>query len=752
MVYQRRVLTRRSFIGLQLGVTGAALLAACAPSTPAAKPTEAPKPASQPAAQPTAQPAAKPAAQPTTAPAAPAAAKPTAAPTTAPAAAKPTAVAAKPEAKPAASGAEKPGKQLIGKLEGPEIIVDPAKLPTKRAEAPMLADLVKAGKLPPVAERLPEQPLVVKPLHQIGKYGGTWRRAFTGPADRENGQRIVSVDKLIFRDYTGNTLVPSLATSWEWSDGGRVLTAKLRKGTKWSDGHPFTADDIIFWFEDLYQNKDLNPVPTLGMFINGKPGTIEKVDDFTVAFKFPDPYYLFEEHLSGNTPVGNGHATAGNTFMGLIAPAHYLKQFHAKYVPKEQLDKITADAKFDSWVSLMKFKNDWALNPEVPVLTPWRTVSPINTPSWTLERNPYYWSVDTEGNQLPYIDKIAMALNENLQVLNLHAIAGEFDIQGRHEMIQMLPVYLENAPKQGYKVHLDTGDYGAEVQLYVNQSYEADPEIAKWIRNADFRRALSIAIDRDQLNEAFWLGTGTPGSPVVDESHPHNPGPEWRTKWATFDLKQANELLDKIGLTKKDSEGYRVRTDNGQRLRIEMTTIQAAWMDQTAVCQMIAQHWKQAGIQGDVKELERSLMERMTANNELMISIRDASTVGSLATQPTAVIPATPDSGLGPFFGRWYSSNGQQGMAPTDPQILKVFDLYRSLGGLPAKERDEVCKEIWRIAIDQVWGIGTVGLASANLGVRVVRDVMGNVPDRLSQVRSARHPGASHPSTYYFKS
>ncbi len=640
---------------------------------------------------------------------------------------------------------------MIGKLEGPTLLADAGR-PAKLAEAPMLAELVKAGKLPPVEQRLPDEPLVVKPLREVGKYGGTWRRGFTGVGDKENGSRIVSTDKLLFVDYTGNKVVPSLAKSWEFRDDGRTFVVNLRKGVKWSDGQPFTANDILFWFEDIYQNKDLVPLPTIGMSINGKTGTIEKIDELSVAFKFPDPYFLFEDIISGNTPMGNGHATGGITLMGALAPAHYIKQFLPKHVGDAEAASKAQAAGFDNWVNLVKFKNDWSLNPELPVLTPWKTVSPINTPAWTLERNPYFWQTDPEGNQLPYIDKIQMTLAEKLDVLNLRAIAGEYDIQGRHEMLQMLPVYLENAQKGNYTMRLDPGDYGAEVQLYVNQSYEADPEIAKWITNRDFRRALSLGIEREQLNEAFWLGTGTPGSSVVEEPHPHSPGPEYRTRWSTYDVKQANELLDKAGLTQKDAEGMRLRTDGKGRLRLELTTIQAAWMDQTAVCEMVAQHWRRIGIQADVKELERTLMERQTENNELMISVRDASTAGSLPIQPDAVIPAQRTSGLGPAFGVWYTSNGRQGKEPTDPQIRKVFDLYRSLGSLPRQERDNAAKEIWRIAIDEQWGIGTVGLAAANLGVRLVKNTMGNVPERLAQVRAARHPGATHPSTYYFKS
>ena len=170
------------------------------------------------------------------------------------------------------SGEPKIGAQLIGKLEGPELVLDPAKWPKKFGEAPMLAELVKAGKLPPVEKRIPEEPMVVKPLHSIGKYGGTWRRGFTGPGDAENGNRIVSTDKILFWDYTGTKIMPCLARDWRLSDDGKVCTIFLRKGHKWSDGHPFTADDFVFWYEDVYLNKDLQPTPHPDFMVNGKPG------------------------------------------------------------------------------------------------------------------------------------------------------------------------------------------------------------------------------------------------------------------------------------------------------------------------------------------------------------------------------------------------------------------------------------------------------------------------------------------------
>ncbi|HYL81127.1 MAG TPA: ABC transporter substrate-binding protein, partial [Candidatus Acidoferrum sp.] len=328
----------------------------------------------------------------------------------------------------------KMGAQLIGKLEGPELVLDPAKWPRKFGEAPILAELVKAGKLPPVDQRLPEEPMVIKPLHSIGRYGGTWRRAFTGPGDAENGNRIVSTDKILFWDYTGTKIAPCVAKDWKISDDGKVISITLRKGMRWSDGQPFTADDFVFWYEDVYLNKDLQPTPDPFFTVNGKPGTLRKRDDLTVVFEFPDSNYLFLDILAGSTSMGGGQATQqfnGRT-MGAYMPAHYLKQFHPKYTAKEELDKKVKAAGFDGWVSLIKNRWDWRLNGELPVLGPWKTTGPINTPTWVLERNPYYYAVDTQGNQLPYIDRISMGLAENLEVVNLRAVAGQYDLQERH--------------------------------------------------------------------------------------------------------------------------------------------------------------------------------------------------------------------------------------------------------------------------------------------------------------------------------
>ena len=738
--------TRRTLLRAGLGAIGVTLLSACAPTAPTPKPESKPAEPAKPAAP----------AQPTAAPAAaqPAAAAPTAAPKPAaearPAAAAPAQPAA--PAKPAAAAKpdDKIGKHLIGQLEGPEVITDAAKWPKAFKEAPMLAEQVKAGKLPPVEQRVPQDLLVVKPVHEVGKYGGTWRRGFTGPADWSAGVRVAGTDRLIGWDYTGTKLVPNILKGWDISQDGKTVTFHLRKGMKWSDGQPFTADDVMFWFEDMYQDKELTPTPAPQMFTSSGPGTVEKIDAQTVAFKFKDPYFAFTVVIAGVSPLG-GQTHEGLYARGGYAPKHYLKQFHPKYTPQAELDEKVKASGIDNWANLFRAKSAWALNPDLPTVSAWRTVTPNNTPTWTLERNPYSIWVDTDGNQLPYIDKVVLSLGENLEVINLRAIAGEYDSQERHLSMEKIPVFLENQQKGNYTLKLDPGGIGADVVLMLNQSYDADPEVAKWLTNADFRRALSLGIDRDQLNEAFWLGLGVPGSHAPWEQSPYSPGPEYRTLWATNDPAKANALLDGLGLDKKDGEGYRLRGDGQGRLRLAIDTY-LGFVPFTAVCEMVREHWKRIGIQADVKEHERALAIRRKSANEVPIGVDvHWGTENMFSHSMTSLFPFDPTSQLGPTFGAWYASGGAQGKEPPG-KIKEAMTLYREAFSAPENEHYDLGKRIWKIALEEVWAIGTVGQSPGVMGVRVVKNTLGNQPGRIFNGSSTLSPAQARPETYYFKS
>jgi peptide/nickel transport system substrate-binding protein len=317
--------------------------------------------------------------------------------------------------------------------------------------------------------------------------------------------------------------------------------------------------------------------------------------------------------------------------------------------------------------------------------------------------------------------------------------------------MEKIPVFLENQQKGNYSVKLDPGGIGADVILMLNQSFDADAEVAKWLTNADFRRALSLGIDRDQLNEAFWLGLGVPGSHAPFDESPYSPGPEFRTLWATNDPAQANKLLDGIGLDKKDAEGYRLRTDGQGRLRIQIDTY-LGFISFTAVCEMIREHWKRIGVQADVKELERNLALRRRGANEAQIGVDvHWGTENMFSHSMTSLFPFDPTSQLGPIYGAWYASGGAQGSEPPG-KIKEAMQLYREAFSAPEKEHYELGKRIWKIALEEVWAIGTVGQSPGVMGVRVHKNNMGNQPARIFNGSSTLSPAQARPETFYYKS
>ncbi len=592
------------------------------------------------------------------------------------------------------------GANLIGKLEGAEVVTDPALYPKSFKEAPQLAELVKAGKLPPVQERIGQDPLVIKPLREVGKYGGTWRRGFTGPFDTSNGHRAAQNDKLLYWDYTGTKLVPNIARAWEVSPDGKITTLSLRRGMKWSDGHPFTADDFVFWFQDVYNNKDLVPTPLSVMTIGGKPIAIEKIDATTIRFVSPEPYYALPTVLASVWGIGH-HARWGRSALGGFAPAHYLRQFHPKYTSKDDLAKKVAELNFDSWVTMFKNRNDACRNVDLPVVTPWKTTSPLTTPTWILERNPYSVWVDTDGNQLPYIDRIRMTLGENLEVINLRAIAGEYDSQARHIDISKLPVLLENQKKGGYRVYLDPSDQGADVGLFCNQTYEKDPEIARWLSSREFRIALSHGIDRAQINETFLLGLGQTGSAAP-------------------------------------------------RLRLALTTY-LGFLPFTRIAEMMTEQWKKIGIRGEVQEMERGAATKRVQTNEHQIYFETQWGADNIYGHFPFVFPADEGSPMGPLYGVWYASAGAQGKTPP-ARMRELMDKYRKSFSVKDQERTRMAKDVWKIALDEMWMIPIVCGSPASQGVRVIKTNMGNIPERLWNSAVSDNPHIAHTETWYFKS
>ena len=387
----------------------------------------------------------------------------------------------------------------------------------------------------------------------------------------------------------------------------------------------------------------------------------------------------------------------------------------------------------------------------MPVLGPWRSVRPINTPIWLLERNPYYYAVDTAGNQLPYFDRVQFTLAENLEVINLRAMAGEYDEQERHIDLGKLPVLLDNQEKGNYKVHLDLGFAGSDFMFHVNQSYTADPEIRKWLTNADFRRALSLGIDRDQLNETFWLGVGTPGSPAPGETMPQSPGAGMAQevvgagcgagqRAARQDRPDQEGRAMASGCAPTTASGCASRSSRSRRsCRIPSCRRWSPTSGARSASRPMSGRWS-AG-----------LALPSETNNEHQLFVWNNGGTELLYLFPTWAVPVIPGAAFGPEYATWYSSGGKQGTKPDDPNILKIFDLYTEAAGLKAEGRNHNAQEIWKILVDQQYGIGTVGQSPAGLGVRLVSNRLGNIAARVCNAQHCRTPGNSHPETWYFK-
>ncbi len=481
---------------------------------------------------------------------------------------------------------------------------EPSTAPAEQAkysEAPMLADKVASGELPPVAERLPENPFVIEGLDGIGNYGGTWRKGFSGQADQGtishmNLRGMVNINhEMKMHTY--------MAESWEVTDDATEFTFHLRKGLKWSDGAPMTAEDFRFYIEDYTLNTDLTPVVSQywSSDVEGErmPVQFSAPDDFTVKYKFQLPKALLPY--------------SGNFVLNIPAlPAHYMKQFHADFADKDALDKLVADNELDDWTQLFFDMNRWHYNVERPTHQPW-----IPQNSWTDEmvialRNPFFWEVDTAGNQLPYIDKCTFRAFTDSQVAIMWATNGEIDCQTRH--IGAFTNYTV------FKESENVGDY--EVQVWKRSALRGaffnmtakDQRIRELFQQDDFRKAVSYAVNREEMRELIYEGFGT------DKQYtPPEESPLYYEKLATayleYDPDKANALIDGLGYSERDAEGYRLWKDGSGERVSWMTTGTAAQMDDEGL--LLVDYMKAIGFEMTYKGMDRALSIEIHNNNDV---------------------------------------------------------------------------------------------------------------------------------------
>ena len=612
-------------------------------------------------------------------------------------------------------------------------------------EAPMLAELVKAGKLPPVAQRVPENPLVVETFDGIGQYGGVWRRGFLGPGDFNNYHRIV-YDALVRYSPDGTKVEPKLASSVEPSRDFTTWTVKLRKGAKWSDGSPFTADDIMFWYNDVLSNKDLTPaLPTWMKNRDGSTVVVEKVDDFTARWVYKEANTTFLMELANKD--------SGDRVFAVFLPSKYLKQFHAKYADRAQLDRMTADARFKTWVELFAAKNHPPENPERPTMAAWVPVTRVSDQVFILRRNPYFIGVDKAGNQLPYIDWVHFKFFANAQALNLAAIAGQLDMQERHINLVNYPVLKEHEKKNAkFRVILWPAFGGADADVTFNQTYAKDADLARLFQNKDFRIAMSYAINRNEIKESAFLGLGEPRQPVAAPWHPYYPGDAYAKKFTEHRPDEANRMLDRIGLDRKDAEGFRLFPGTNRRVTVELSVapIFGPWPD---IAQLIGKNWDRVGIKTIVQIRERALQVQLRISNDLQAEIWNQDTSGFPFTgvpkyDPRSLLFGTINTG--PLWKQWYDTGGKEGVEPP-AEIKRIAELIDRGRTANPREQVRIAQDIFKIWVDNAFEIGTIGLTPLDQGVAVINARMHNVPAKLAKDWPLRTPGNARTEQFYYK-
>jgi peptide/nickel transport system substrate-binding protein len=521
---------------------------------------------------------------------------------------------------------------------------------------------------------------------------------------------------------------PGLAETWEWSEDGKVLTLHLREGLKWSDGQPFTVDDIIFWWEDIELNEDITAAPHTEWVVNGKPMELEKVDDLTIKLKFDAPNGLAE--TVGLAFHGNQWPLGFERF-GFFAPRHYLEQFHPTYNTELKDYTLFEEKAFD-------------YNVERPVMTPWKLDQwEAGGTELILKRNPYYWKLDEAGNQLPYIDYVHFDLVEDTEAVNLLAIAGELDMQARGIALPTWPVYQENAEAGGYHMALWTNASASSVTLFPNQSY-SDPKYRELMQNLKFRQALSVAIDRDLINEVSFLGLGTPRTEsVVPDSALYIP--EIEALHAEFDTEKATALLDEIGLPVGD-DGFRTFPD-GSALELIVETSNLAGPELDAL-EIIVENWETVGLKTALETMQRDIYWPRALANEVMIAVWGTDRGLVPMVDPIYQFPFDERSWMGPAFGIWYKTQGEQGEEPT-PEFKKAMELYDEYRATVDPERQiEIGKELVKMSTENLWTIGTVGLVP---GPVVIKDNFKNVIEEgFTADWIIMSPGTQDPSHYYF--
>ena len=621
---------------------------------------------------------------------------------------------------------------------GPTATLVPTVATAKFKEAPMLADLVKAGTLPKVEDRLPKNPLVLSPVDEIGKYGGRWRTMWSGGWVGFFQESQYGHSPLRWID-DGLGVAPGTVESWETNADNSEWTLHFREGLKWSDGQPCTVDDVLFWWNDVTVKGDPaqpDSIPDFGQDAKGKLVEFSKVDATTLKMTYGTPAPLTAKRLAMWV-----NANIGPRW---IIPAHYVKQFHPKY--------NTAVTDFKDF----SIKAETFTNPEMPTLNAWIVTKYDAGKTLTANRNPYYYAVDTQGNQLPYIDGQDWLNVQDKQVELLQIRQGSIDhVHFHSQTLADISTLKDNAATGGYEVYLWDSGSGTGEMFFWNYDVD-DDKLRELYRTPKFKQAMSFAMDRPSIQKTVYYNTGilTTGtmSPKAFEFNFNAAAQDYfkkaRDAFSAYDPDKANALLDEIGC-KVGADGKRTYPD-GSALEVRIDLPADANKECTDVLEIAKKNWEAVSLNIVINQITGTAFDALWHGGKG--HIHTAWEVGDGPDHllyPSWVVPNEPDR-WAPLCGRLLQYEGTSSETTetekspwdrqpprfnkNDPQykgsaIEKIHDLYRQAVVEPDEvKRAALVWQMWDIHIsDGPFFLGTV----ANYPRIIIKSVkMTNVPTK----------------------
>ena len=584
---------------------------------------------------------------------------------------------------------------------------------TAALESPFLAEKVAAGEIPPLEERLPEVPFVVRdgvlyPSEDMefkpGKYGGNLSSTHQAPGWAPDVFLSCNEPLIQGPGITGEDLIGNVVQDFEANSDGSVYTFFMRKGLKWSDGTPVTTEDVRFAYEDVLLNETLTPTFPIWMRVgasgDGAQMELSIIDEFTFQVTFPKSYWGFATQVA---------IVGWRGYTDFIKPKHYLTQFHEDYTSADDLAKLIAEEELaeDEWHTLFlnkdhtNWENTRSTAAGFPTLNPWNMVR--ETPERIyFERNPYYWKVDEEGKQLPYIDTVTSDLVANSEMLGIKIISGEVDYLYAGPSLINYPMFKENEGRSNYETRI-LDSHTIPATIYLNQTYD-DPVWQEVVQNAKFRKALSIGLNRSEIIDAVWLGIGGEMPTIVP---------------VKFDPDEANRLLDEIGLDKRNAEGWRLGPDGKVfEIPFELST---RTTEMVPTCELAVQHWQALGFKTTMKVIDQSLRAQRTSANELRATI-ERNHFPPWWARPTDGWFLGADWGT--LWNLWRSTSGRDGVEPP-PVVKKFYELTAKSMAVPPDQRGAVIDEYMEILYENVFFIPTIEKEKRPI---IVRNGLMNVP------------------------